>query len=76
MEETKRNASAVAVEAAGVVSGAKGIAQAAERQLQALSKANDLLPSVNAATEEALTAFRCVLLSTSCLYNAMLMLQE
>ncbi|CBJ30507.1 conserved unknown protein [Ectocarpus siliculosus] len=57
VEETKRKASGVAVEAAAVVSGAKGIAQAAERQLQALSKANDLLPSVNAATEEALTAF-------------------
>ncbi|CAM9144262.1 unnamed protein product [Ectocarpus sp. 12 AP-2014] len=57
VEETKRKASAVAVEAAAVVSGAKGIARAAERQLQALSKANDLLPSVDAATEEALTAF-------------------
>ncbi|CAN0287711.1 unnamed protein product, partial [Ectocarpus sp. 8 AP-2014] len=57
VEETKRKASAVAVEAAAVVSGAKGIAQAAERQLQVLSKANDLLPSVNAATDEALAAF-------------------
>ncbi|CAN0252584.1 unnamed protein product, partial [Ectocarpus fasciculatus] len=57
VEETKRKASAVTGEAAKVVSGAKGIAQAAERQLQALSKANDLLPSVNAATDEALAAF-------------------
>lgn len=59
VEQTKRKASAVTSQASAVTSGAKGIAQASERQLEALDQANDLLPSVTAATEEALAAFRC-----------------
>lgn len=60
MEQTKRKASAVSAQASAVSSGAKGIAQAAERQLEALGKANDMFPSVTAATEEALAALRCL----------------
>lgn len=43
-----------------MTSGAKGIVQAAERQLEALEKANMLVPRVTTATEEALAALRCV----------------
>lgn len=59
MEQTKRKASAVSAQASAVSNGAKSIAQAAERQLEALGKANDMVPSVAAATDEALTALRC-----------------
>lgn len=58
VEQTKRKASAVTAQASAVSSGAKSIAQAAERQLEALGKATDLVPSVTAATEEALDALR------------------
>lgn len=60
MEQTKRKASTVTAQASAVISGGKSIAQAAERQLEALSKANDMVPGVTAATEEALAALRCV----------------
>ena len=60
VEQTKRKASAVTAQASAVSSGAKSITKAAERQLDALSKAIDMVPSVTAATEEALAALRCV----------------
>lgn len=60
VEQAKRKTSAVTAQASAVTSGAKSIAQASERQLEALGQANDLLPSVTAATEEALAALRCV----------------
>eukprot|EP00752_Nemacystus_decipiens_P009414 g8417.t1 len=56
VEQTKRKASAVTAQASTVSSGAKSIAKAAERQLEALGKANDLVPSVAAATDNALAA--------------------
>eukprot|EP00903_Cladosiphon_okamuranus_P006607 g6454.t1 len=56
VEQTKRKASDVTAQARAVSNGAKSIAKAAERQLEALGKANDLVPSVTAATEKALTA--------------------
>lgn len=60
MEQTKRKASAVTAQASAVSSGAKSIAKAAERQLEALAKAKDLVPSVTAATEAVLAALRCL----------------
>lgn len=59
VEQTKRKASTVTSQASAVTNGAKSIAQASERQVEALGQANDLLPSVTAATEAALAALRC-----------------
>lgn len=53
-------ASAVVARAEAHTVAAKGIAQASERQAEALREANGLLPSVAAAVEEALGAVRYV----------------
>ena len=60
MQKAKQKATAVTGQAAAVCSGAKNIEQAAERQIEALAQARALLPAASAATEEALTALRCV----------------
>lgn len=57
MEDTKKKAIVVTGQATAVTSGARSIAQAADRQVEALGKANGLLPSVLAKAEEAVTAF-------------------
>lgn len=59
MEQAKHKCSAVSAQASAVTSGAKGIAQAAERQVEALSKAKAMMPAVAVATDKALEAFGC-----------------
>lgn len=58
MEQTKRKSSAVAAQASSVTKAAKGIAETAKRQVEALREANDMLPAVEAGVEEALAALR------------------
>lgn len=59
MKEVKEKAVTVTTQASAVTYAAKDIAQAAERQVEALAKAKSMLSSVAAATEEALAALRC-----------------
>lgn len=59
MKEVKQKAVTVTTQASAVTYAAKDIAQAAERQMEALAKAKSMLSSVAAATEEALAALRC-----------------
>lgn len=59
MREVKQKAVTVTTQASAVTYAAKDIAQAAERQMEALAKAKSMLSSVAAATEEALAALRC-----------------
>ena len=60
MKKAKQKVTAVLGQAAAVNTGAKNIEQAAERQIEALAQARALLPGASAATEDALTALRCV----------------
>lgn len=59
MKEVKQKAVTVTTQASAVTYAAKDIAQAAERQMEAMAKAKSMLSSVAAATEEALAALRC-----------------
>lgn len=58
MEQTKRKSSAVAAQAGSVTKAAKGIAESAKRQVEALKEANDMVPVVEAGVDEALAALR------------------
>lgn len=58
MEQTKRKSSAVAAQAGSVTKAAKGIAESAKRQVEALKEANDMVPAVEAGVDEALAALR------------------
>lgn len=60
MQKAKQKATAVTGQAAAVCSGAKNIEQAAERQIEALAQARALVTGASTATEEALSALRCV----------------
>lgn len=60
MGQTERKASAVVAKAEAHTTAAKGVAQASERQEEALREAIGLLPSVEAAVEQALGALRYV----------------
>lgn len=58
MAQTEHTASAVVARAEAHTAAAKGLAQASERQAEALREAMDLLPSVEAAVGQALGAVR------------------
>lgn len=58
-EQTLTKVSQVAAQSQAVTNGAKGVAQASECQLAALSNAQGMLPDCTAASEKALAAFRC-----------------
>lgn len=68
-EQAKAKTSQVASQAESVRNGAKGVAQASEHQLAALSKAQGMLADCTAASEKALAAFRC--LAQACLPRTM-----
>lgn len=57
-EQSKQKAEVVTTQASAVMNVAKGIAEAANQQVDALARAKDMLPSAAAATEEALAALR------------------
>lgn len=60
MAQTERMASALVARAEAQTTEAKGVAQASERQAEALREANEMLPSVEAAVQQALGAVRYV----------------